>query len=180
MNLALHLRIVPFTGTAKHLAAVHGLPADQIDKDDPHGLAHDHVVLHGLTVTEQGRYWVPSALLLAGLLLIIAGCSTPVAVADHASPESARASAVAAAGSLHEADFLRLTRQDVPSLAGRTDTQLDAIANGVCGVLVVGDKSSWPYALKPLLDAGLTGTEAGAFVAYAAAAYCPVKMSALP
>lgn len=56
---ALHLRMVPFTGTAKHLVEKHGLEPHEVDRDDALGLAHDHAVLHGFTVNADGTYTRP-------------------------------------------------------------------------------------------------------------------------
>lgn len=59
MTRSVHLMVVAFAGTARHLRATHGLPDADIDADDPHGLAHDHAVLHGAVVREDGRYRFP-------------------------------------------------------------------------------------------------------------------------
>lgn len=58
-----HCLMEAFMGTAQHLVNDHGVPADQIDRDDKRGLAADHLTLHGARVRADGSVdWTMSLL----------------------------------------------------------------------------------------------------------------------
>jgi len=80
-----------------------------------------------------------------------------------------------------EADFIGLTREEVPSLAaGRDDAGLVSAAASTCEMLKPEDTQSWLRAVKALTMSGVAGREARTFIVYATATYCPQDASAAP
>jgi hypothetical protein len=88
-----------------------------------------------------------------------------------------------AGAALHESDYLKLARANVPEVKTWTDAKLDKVGKAACGSVKDGGKSGnagWVQSVQVLTSSGFTGRHAGAFIAYAVSRYCPELKSYLP
>lgn len=115
------------------------------------------------------------ALLLAVGVLTTGYSSQPSAATAAAEPSPS--ATAASGGKLDDATYYRLMR-DIPQLAQHTDSQLDGIGTGSCGMLATG--STWVHVLKPILDSGMPAKDAGTVVMLTVFHSCPEHADKLP
>lgn len=83
---------------------------------------------------------------------------------------------------LTEADYVRLVHANVPELASFSPSRLEQAARTICDLLTTRGSptvTNWMIAVKTLTDAGLSASDAGAMIVYAAGRDCPSMVPVL-
>ncbi|GAA4221500.1 hypothetical protein FHR32_005114 [Streptosporangium album] len=115
-----------------------------------------------------------AVLALAGCALVaIATLAMVLAPGAQPDPGPAQSGAALTAEQYHE-----LVRKNVPSLASRDDGNLDRLAVSVCEVFRAG--GTWAHVIKGMLDAGISGGDAGRYARIAVTWSCPEYEVDLP
>lgn len=114
--------------------------------------------------------------LLASLaLVLLAGCGS--------TPQAAPSTAAASPGTLSEAQYLSLVRDNGTFFKAKTDATTIAIGKDLCVVLTGTPGTGltpWKAAIDASVKAGMPAREAGGFVVIAVNTYCPAAKSLLP